>query len=116
MKIVRKSGDFSPVQMFKMLNRKCMKMSKNVGIKFDCTGYVDVDKDENDSTDTKPTLFVKSSTGEIYSSTSNSVRNTFDAMIISFGEPTEEKPIKNIMIIETESKNGRNYLGLDILQ
>ena len=116
MKILRKSGEFTDVQMFKMLNRKSPKMSKYVGTVFNCTGFLDVEKDENDAEDFQSSLFLKSETGEIYATTSNSVRNTFDAMLISFGEPTDEKPIKNIVILDVESKNGRHYLGLDIAE
>lgn len=112
MKIEMKSGEFTQVQVFKMLNGKYPKISRNVGVTFNCVGFLDTIP-END--EEMPVLYLASDTGEIFATTSDTVRKTFNAMRASFGDPTKENPISNIVILEGESKNGRRYIDLDIV-
>lgn len=113
MAIIAKSGEFSQVEMFKMLNGKSPKISRNVGVVFDCVGFLETSPDDDDSA---PVLYIAADNGEIYATTSDTVRKTFMAMRMSFGDPTKENPIKNVVILEGESKNGRKYIDLDITE
>ena len=112
MAIISKSGEFTPVEMFKMLNGKSPKMSRNVGVVFDCVGYLETAPDNEDE---QSVLYVAADNGEIYATTSDTVRKTFRAMLDSFGEPTKDTPIKNVTILEGESRNGRKFIDLDIV-
>lgn len=111
MAIIAKSGEFTNVEMFKMLNGKAPKLSKNVGVVFDCVGFLETSPDDDDGISV---LYIAADNGEIYASTSDTVRKTFMAMRMSFGDPTKENPIRNVVIVEGTSKNGRKYNDLDI--
>lgn len=112
MTIVNKSGEFTAVEMFKMLNGKYPKISRNVGVTFNCVGFLETSPDSDDE---QPVLYIAADNGEIYATTSDTVRKTFNAMRMSFGDPTKENPINNVVILEGESRNGRKFIDLDII-
>ena len=115
MEIVNKSGEFNARQAFRMLNGKSPKISKSVGVTFNCVGFVETKPDETDDEKAVPVLYLLADDGEIYATTSNTVRRTFNAMRMSFGDPTKENPIYGILIVDGESRNGRKFIDLDIL-
>lgn len=110
--IISKSGTIDSKTLFRMMNGKCEKLRDCAGDTVDIIGHAVIDQPNTDG-ELKTILYMMFSDGRICASNSPTVRRTFDAMVIAFGEPTESNPLKNVLIVEAKSKNGRTFLDLD---
>lgn len=116
MRIIEKSGNYDSVAMFRMLNGKCDTLKNHVGEVFNVIGYVSCETD-----DEKTILYIATenpdtSVREILATNSGTVKRTFAAMIISFGMPDETNPINNVVVTSGKSRNGRDFIDLDIVE
>lgn len=113
MEILNKSGNFDAKEIFKVLNGSCETLKQNAGSKFDVCGYMLVEKENADGEPTR-VLFIKATTGVIFSGSSATARGDFEAMVAAFGEPTDENPIRDVVIVEKPTNKGRTCLRLNI--
>lgn len=111
MEIISKSGNFDEIDMFRMMNGKCDKLKDHIGAIMDCIGYVLVQTD-----DEKEILYIAADNGLVVATNSPTVKRTFSAMLLSFGAPSAEKPIKGIKVTSSMSAHGREFLDLDIVR
>lgn len=112
MAILEKSGDFDSKTLFRMMNGKCEKLRECVGDTVDIVGYAIIEQKNTDGEETE-ILYLAFNDGRIAATSSPTVRRTFEAMVTAFGAPTDETPLVNVVIVEAESKKGRNFLDID---
>ena len=111
-KIIAESGIINPQVRFKMLNGKGDKLSNHVGSVMDIIGYMILEKIDSEGEE-QLILNVYTNDGRVIGTNSRTVCETFEAMVSSFGEPTEETPIKSVIVKSTPSAKGRNFLDFD---
>lgn len=114
MTILSESGIKDPKIRFKMLNGKCDRLADCVGNVFDIIGYMLVESDRDG--DIVTILDLYTADGRAIGTNSATVRRTFEAMVESFGEPTEETPLTGIVVISKPSAKGRSFLDIDFAE
>lgn len=112
MEVISKSGTFDKVDEFRMMNGKCDKMKDNVGCVIDCVGYMLAKTDDGE----REILYVIADNGLILASNSDTVKRTFKLMCDTFGNPTQENPIRGITVTSATSSHGREFLDLDMVK
>ena len=113
--ITRESGNFTPEEKFRMLNGKCDTLKMHVGIVDDVTGYAYEPGSEQE--DTPSILYIAFKIEGIIATTSPTVIRTFFAMCEAFGDPTEEKPLKRVAVLEKDNTRGtRKFLDIDFVK
>ncbi len=112
--VIKESGIVSPVIRFKMLNGKCDRLSDSAGSVIDITGYMLLERDKGG--DIVTVLDILTDDGRVMGTNSATVRETFEAMCDSFGEPTEETPLRSVVITSKESAKGRTFLDFDFAE
>lgn len=112
MKIIEKSNGLTDRKLFKMTQGKGLtKVSDCDGRQFDIVDYV-IYTDSNSRTGEEQELLAFSTeTGEILSTNSATVIRSFRAMIEAF----ETLPITGVCVLSGQSKNGRTYYDIDLV-
>lgn len=114
MTIISESGIVDSKIRFKMLNGKCDRLADCVGNVFDIVGYMIVENERDGETVT--ILDILTSDGRAIGTNSATVRRTFEAMLESFGNPTEETPFTGIVVTSKPSAKGRSFLDIDFAE
>lgn len=109
------SGNIDSKTLFRMMNGKCDKLRECAGDTVDIVGHAVINQPNSDG-DMKTILYLLFSDGRICATNSATVHRTFTAMVVAFGDPTEETPLKDVVIVESKSKNGRTFLDLDFAE
>lgn len=112
MKIIENSNGLSKRALYKMTQGKDLhKISDCEGLEFDITEYV-IYTDTNTRTGEEQELLAfMTDKGEILSTNSSTVIRSFRAMIEAF----EELPITGVRVISGQSKSGRTYYDIDLI-
>ena len=96
--IISQSGTIDSKTLFRMMNGKCDKLRECAGDTVDIVGHAVIDQPNSDG-DLKTILYLIFNDGRICATNSATVYRTFLAMVIAFGEPTEENPLKDVVIV-----------------
>ena len=112
--IIAESGIIDSHIRFKMLNGKCENLKEQEGTVFDIIGYMETEQGYED--DIRKILSIYTNDGRVFGTNSATVIRTFEAMVESFGEPTEENPIKGVGVYAKTSAKGRTFLDLDFAE
>lgn len=110
--ILESTGNFDSKTLFRMMNGKCEKLRDCIGDTVDIIGYAIIEQTNTNGDETE-ILYMAFKDGRIAATSSPTVRRTFEAMVTAFGAPTDENPLINVVIVESQSKKGRNFLDID---